>query len=82
MATVNYNEHLIKDDDEYENEDEYDEEESNYKYPPISNYIMFCLMVNCQAIGFGTTVSFTGPTLDDISDDLNLCGNVFCESYV
>lgn len=28
-----------------------------------------------QALSFGTTISFTGPTINDIIDDLSLCGH-------
>jgi len=45
-------------------------------YPPFSQYLVFCLIVNMQALSFGTTISFTGPTLSTIIDEMQLCGNV------
>jgi hypothetical protein len=76
----NYRAQLIKPDEE-EEEDDFEEQddilERDVKYPPITYYVWFCIFVSCQALGFGATVSFTGPTMDSISKDLNLCGMVY-----
>eukprot|EP00615_Pteridomonas_danica_P006474 CAMPEP_0114361172 /NCGR_PEP_ID=MMETSP0101-20121206/24492_1 /TAXON_ID=38822 ORGANISM="Pteridomonas danica, Strain PT" /NCGR_SAMPLE_ID=MMETSP0101 /ASSEMBLY_ACC=CAM_ASM_000211 /LENGTH=439 /DNA_ID=CAMNT_0001505931 /DNA_START=925 /DNA_END=2240 /DNA_ORIENTATION=+ len=70
------NEQLLKDEENYSDEENHSSSKvGEFEYPSISFYVIFCLMINCQALGFGTTVSFTGPTLDDIAADLNLCGN-------
>mmetsp|Transcript_30392 Transcript_30392/g.39176 ORF Transcript_30392/g.39176 Transcript_30392/m.39176 type:complete len:96 (+) Transcript_30392:216-503(+) len=69
------NEQLLKDEENYSDEENHSSSKvGEFEYPSISFYVIFCLMINCQALGFGTTVSFTGPTLDDIAADLNLCG--------
>ena len=39
-------------------------------------YAPFILLVNLSTLGFGTTISFTGPTIGDIIDDLSLCGRM------
>ena len=54
-------------------------------YPPFAQYLVFCLIVNAQALSFGTTISFTGPTLSTIIDDMQLCqrdddGEVICST--
>ena len=42
---------------------------------PVAFYLPLCLLINVSTLGFGTTLSFTGPTISVITDDLGLCGS-------
>ena len=46
-------------------------EEPQY-YPALSTYLPWFLLVNCQALAFGFTISFTGPTIMDIIADTGI----------
>ena len=51
-------------------------EEEDDEYPPLSHYLPFFLLLNMSALSFGTTISFTGPNIDAMINDLSLCGRV------
>ena len=46
--------------------------EAEEKTKSLLAYVPFFLLVNISAISFGTTLSFTGPTINAIIDDLKV----------
>ena len=65
-------EHDTKDRDEASETEHGTIEPEEETYPALLSYLPFGLLVNISAVSFGTTVSFTGPTINAIISDLKV----------
>lgn len=59
-----------------------EDEDTKTQYPPLRHYLPFFSLLNVSALGFGTTIAFTGATLADVTKDMDLCGASYDDSDV